>query len=64
MPAVARITWHNNFGVSLPIVSSDFITGEELNRRESLSSNQSTTHIQKCTCVFGYRKLRKNLMNA
>ena len=23
-----------------------------------------TAHIQKCTCVFGHRKLRKNLMNA
>ena len=41
MPAVARVTWHNNFGVSLPFVSSDFITCKELNRRESLSSNQS-----------------------
>ena len=44
MPAVARITWRNNFEIFLPLVSIDSITSEELTRKESLSSNQSTVY--------------------
>ena len=38
MPAV---TWHNNLAF-LPLVFSYSVTSEELTRKESLSSNQST----------------------
>ena len=41
MPTVASVTWHDNFGISFPLVSCNSITGEELNRRESpIDSNQ------------------------
>jgi len=43
MPAVARTTWHDNFEVFLLLLFSDSITSEELTKKESLSSNQSTT---------------------
>ena len=48
MPAVVRVTWHDNFRVSLLFVSSDSVTGKELNRTESLSSNQSTAIKMSC----------------
>ena len=48
MSAVAGITWHDNFKVFLPLVSSDSITSEKLTRKESLSSNQSTTINTSC----------------
>ena len=35
MPAVIRVTWHDNFRVSLPFVSSDSVTSEELTKEES-----------------------------
>ena len=41
MPAVARITWRDNFGVFLLLVSSNSVTSEELTRKESLSLHQS-----------------------
>ena len=50
MPALPRVTWHNNFEVSLLLVSSDSVTSEELIRKVSLSSNQSTTI--KVPCCF------------
>ena len=41
MPAVARVTWDDNFRVSLPFVSSDSITSEELTREESNQQQSS-----------------------
>ena len=48
MPAVTHITWHDNLGVSLPLVSSNSISSEELTRKESLSSNQLATINMSC----------------
>ena len=33
MPIVVRGTWHDNFGVSLPLVCSNSVTSEELSRK-------------------------------
>ena len=44
MRAVARVTQHDSLGAGfLATCFRDSVTGEELNRGESLSSNQSTT---------------------
>ena len=45
MPAIVRITWHDYLKVFLSLVSNDSVTSEELTRKESLSSNQSTRHV-------------------
>ena len=59
MPAVARVTWHDNFEVSLLLVPCNSVTGEELNRRESLYSNQST-----CPVIFTTYELKPVIIDS
>ena len=56
MPAVAHITWHNNFAVSLLLFSSDSVTGAELNRKNHhLKTNQQ--HLI-CPVIFTTHELK------
>ena len=56
MPAVARITWHNNFAVSLLLFSSDSVTDAELNRKNHhLKTNQQ--HLI-CPVIFTTHELK------